>query len=268
MTLNLQEIALDTKPSKKPDSELSEHLTKRVHWKTVGLLLLTGLCAVVVVVWFGRHGAHEIKAMEAWIAGHGVWGWVVFVGMMVVLTSVFVPDTILTIAAGAMFGVGLGTLLTVIAATITAALNYLVARWLLQKRIKTMLDQHPKFRAISRAAKSEGLRLLLLLRLAPISPVLVSYVLGATGVRFSKFMIAMVGIIPAMFVGVYFGSVASHVTKVAGNASEHSPLQTTITIVGFVVCVVLVISITRVATKALADAELESTPTKAQSDQV
>ena len=76
--------------------------------------------------------------------------------------------------------------------------------------------------------------------------------------RFSTFLIATIGLIPGLFVEVYFGYLASHVTKVAGKASEHSTLHTVVTIVGFVVCIVLMISITRIATQALADAEGES----------
>ena len=196
--------------------------------------------------------------METWIAGHGVWGRVAFVGMIIVFTSMFVPDTVLAIAAGAMFGLVWGTVLTVVGAVITAALNFLAARGLLRPRIESMLEQHPKLQAIQRAANREGLRLQLLLRLAPINPVSVSYVLGASGVRFSTFLIATVGLIPGLFVEVYFGYLASHVTKVAGKASEHSTLHTVVTVVGFVVCIVLMIAITRIATQALADAEGES----------
>jgi uncharacterized membrane protein YdjX (TVP38/TMEM64 family) len=171
---------------------------------------------------------------------------------------VFVPDTVLAIAGGALFGLVWGTVLTVVGAVLTGTLNFLAARSLLRPRIETMLEQHSKLQAIQRAANREGLRLQLLLRLAPINPVSVSYVLGASGVRCPTFLIATVGLISGLFVEVDFGYLASHVTKVAGNASEHSTLHTVVTVVGLVVCIVLMISITRFAAKALADAEGES----------
>jgi uncharacterized membrane protein YdjX (TVP38/TMEM64 family) len=238
--------------------DLHGHLTRQVHWKTVGIRLLVGLGVLAAVVWFGRHAVDEIKAMETWIAGHGVWGRLAFVCMIVVFTSMFVPDTVLAIAGGALFGLVWGTVLTVVGVIITAALNFLAARTLLRPRIETMLEQHPKMLAIQSAANREGLRLQLLLRLAPINPVSVSYVLGASGVRFSTFLIATAGLIPGLFVEVYFGYLASHVTKVAGNVSEHSSLHTVVIVLGLVICITLMISITRVATKALADVEGES----------
>ena len=121
-----------------------------------------------------------------------------------------------------------------------------------------MLERHPKLQAIQHAVNQEGLRLQLLLRMAPISPVTVSYVLGATGVRFWTFLIATAGLIPAILMNAYFGYTANHVTKVAGNASEQSTMHTVATIVGLVVCVVISIAITRIATKAISDAEIES----------
>ena len=237
---------------------LHEYLHQHLRWKSVGLRLLVGLCVLIVVVWFGRHAASEIKVMETWIAGHGALGWFAFVAMVVVFTSMFVPQTMLSIAGGAMFGLFGGTVLTFIGAVLTAAFNYLLAGNLLRSRIKKILDKHPKLQAIQRVADREGLKLQLLLRLSPLSPVTVSYVLGASGVRFSTFLIAMVGLLPTLFVSVYFGYVASHATKVAGDASEHSTTHTVLTFVGFLVAILVMIGIGRVAKKAIHEAEKES----------
>jgi uncharacterized membrane protein YdjX (TVP38/TMEM64 family) len=221
-----------------------------------------GLCLLAVVVWFGRNAAHEIKTVETWIASHGVWGKVAFVGMMVVLTSLFVPDTVLAIAAGVLFGLAWGALLIYVGAVITAALNYLAARRMFRPWIEQTLRQHPKLQAIRAAANREGLRLQLLLRLAPVNPVSVSYVLGATGVRFSTFLVATAGLIPGLFTEVYCGYLASHVTQVAGNVSEHSTLHTVMTVIGFVVCIVLIVLISRMAAHALAETEGDSPSVK------
>lgn len=229
-----------------------------MNWGSLGLRLFVGLCFLGVVVWFGRHAAHELKACESWVADHGVWGKIVFVGMIVVFTSMFVPDTVPAIAAGALFGLAWGTLLIVVGAITTAALNYLAARSLLRPQIEKILARHPKLQAIRNAANREGLRLQLLLRLAPLSPVSVSYVLGASGVRFSAFLIATVGLIPGLFVEVYLGYLASHVAQVAGSIGEHSRLETVITVVGFLVSIVLIVFISRFAAKAIADVERES----------
>ena len=241
--------------SKSVRHELHEYLRNQTHWKTIARGLLIGMGSLILIVWFGRNVIAEIEVIETWIEGHGALGWIVFVGMMIVFTSMFVPDTLLAIAAGAMFGLVGGTILTFVGAFLTAALNFLAAHGLFQTRIEKWLERHPKLRAIQQAANRGELRLQLLLRMLPINAVLVSYVMGATGVRFSTFLIATVGMIPAVIVNVYFGHTASHITKVAGNASEHSTLHTVMTVGGLVVCIVVMVAITRIATKAIADAE-------------
>lgn len=249
------EVALGVYSSKSPSRELHQSLRRKTHWKTVGLRLLAGSCLLVAAIWFGRDVEQQIKALEVWVTGHGAWGKVVFVGMIVVLTSVFVPDTLLAVAAGTIFGLGWGTVLTVVGSVATAAVDFFIARTLLRPSIESMLKRHPRFRAIRTAANDEGLRLQLLLRLAPINPASVSYVLGTSGVRFSTFMAAMTGLVPGLFAEVYFGYLARHAAQLAGNVGEHSRLHTGVTVVGFVTCIVLVVYISRVAVKALAAAE-------------
>jgi uncharacterized membrane protein YdjX (TVP38/TMEM64 family) len=230
-----------------------KHLEGKMHREKMALQLLIAACVFGVVVWFGRHLGAEIKALETWIAGLGLWGPIVFVIIIIIFTSVLVPDTLLSVAAGVLFGLFWGTAITVIGAIITATLNYLVARWLFRVRIEKILTEHPKLRAIQRLADQDGLRLQLLLRLSPINPVSVSYILGAAGVRYVTFLLATTGLIPSLFVEVYFGHLASHVTKVVGNVSSHSSMHTAVTAVGFVVCIAVLIFIVRSATRALAE---------------
>lgn len=186
--------------SNEPFRALQQHLKRQVHWKTVALRLFIGLCVLAVVVWFGRYATDQIHTMESWIADHRVWGRVVFVGMIILFTSMFVLDTVLSVAAGLLLGLAWGSLLIFIGCIATAAVNYLGARRLLRPRIEKLLGQHPQLQAIQHAAKREGLRLQLLLRLAPINPVSISYVLGASGVRFSTFMLATIGLIPGLLI--------------------------------------------------------------------
>jgi len=254
----LRDAILVKQTSKNLGHEFHEYLRERVRWKTVALRLLFGLCVLVAVVWFGRHAAHEIKSMETWIAGQGVWGWVVFVGIAIVFTSMFVPQTLIAVAAGAVFGIFLGTVLVVVGAILTAAINYLIAHSMLRPWVERLLERHPKLQAIQDAAEQKGLRLQLLLRLAPINSVSVSYVLGASGVLFSTFLIATLALIPGLFVNVYVGYMASHVTKAAGGVSEHSTLHTVAIVGGLVVCIGVMIGIGRVAAKSIANAQDDS----------
>ena len=219
------------------------------------LKLIAGAALLVLAVWLGRDFGHHLPEIEQWIGSHGILGWLVFVAAVVVLTSVFLPDTVFAIIAGVLFGVVGGTALVAVGSLIAAAVNFTVSRLLLRNTVRRWLARNPKLAAIERAVNREGLRFQFLLRLTPINPVTVSYVLGATNTPIATFITACLGLIPALFVEVYFGYAAKHVAKVSGNVSEHSTLHTALTIAGLVVSVALLVYVTRLARRALSGYE-------------
>jgi len=236
---------------------MADEATGRFKGRTP-LLLAAGTIVLLLLAWFGRDAGDEIKALEAWIAGLGILAPLVFTAMVMVLTSAFVPSTLLSSVAGALFGLGWGTLVMSAGAIVGAALNYWAAHKLLGNRIAGVLQRHPRLQSIQRVVQRGGLRLQFMLRLAPVNAVLVSYVLGATGVRFPTFLIATVGLIPGLFVEVYFGYMAMHITNTVASMTTPSTLHHALTIGGFLVCVVVIISIGRMAQRALEEAEAET----------
>ncbi len=225
-----------------------EHPWRAIVWR-VGI----GLAIFVAVVWIGRVAGQDILVIEQWIADLGVLGPIVFLLALVAFTSLFFPDTLFAILAGAVFGLWWGSLWMWLGAVATASLNYVLSRRLLRQTTLHMLDKHPQLAAIERAASREGFRLMFVLRLAPISPVAVSYMLGASGVRFGSFLLACFGMAPGLFIEVYFGYLASHMARVAGKEQTHQPLHTAVIVAGFLIGVVLLAYITRMARRALAE---------------
>jgi uncharacterized membrane protein YdjX (TVP38/TMEM64 family) len=219
------------------------------------LKLVVGAALLVLAVSLGRDFGHHLPEVERWIGSHGPAGRLVFAAAVVVLTSVFFPDTVFALIAGVLFGVVGGTVLVVIGSLIMAAVNFVMSRLFLRDTVRGWLARNARLAAIERAVNREGLRFQFLLRLTPINPVTVSYVLGATNTRFTTFSVACLGLIPALFVEVYFGAVASHVARVSGNVSEHSTLHTVLTIAGLAVSVALLVYVTRLARRALSGYE-------------
>ena len=79
----------------------------------------------------GSEAARDaIPAFAAWVEGLGVWGPVAFVAGYALATVAFVPGSLLTLAAGAIFGLGKGTALVFVAATLGASVAFLIARYL------------------------------------------------------------------------------------------------------------------------------------------
>lgn len=219
----------------------------RLRWK-----LAMGAVLLVAAIWLGSFFGHHLPAFERWVESHGIAGFVVFVIALVVCTSLFVPDTIFAVAAGVLFGLVWGTVLVVAGSLLTAGLDFAISRHVLRARVRRWLEASPKLAAVERAVACEGLRLQFLLRLTPIHPVTVSYVLGASETRFATFLTACLGLIPALFVEVYFGYTAKHLAKAAGEVSEHSSLHTAFTIAGLLLSAGLLAYVVRLARRALA----------------
>lgn len=215
----------------------------------LGGLLLGG--ALVLGRWFG----HELPRLEAWIGQQGWVGWAVFILLVVLGTSVFIPDTVFALTAGVLFGFLGGAAVMCVAAMLTACLNFLVARRFLQATIRRWLERQPRLAAIERAVNREGLRFQFLLRLTPLSPVSVSYLLGTTHTRFATFLVASLGILPGVVVEVYFGHAAKHLAQAAHDPGQHLHLHLILTIIGVIACGAVMVYLGRLARAAVAEVE-------------
>ncbi|MBL9175409.1 MAG: TVP38/TMEM64 family protein [Verrucomicrobiales bacterium] len=220
--------------------------------------VIAGVLLLMVAAGVGREVGHRIPALESWIEQQGIWGWLVFVGVTLVCTSCFVPDTLFAVMAGVLYGVAGGTAIITVAVLLTAVLNFTLARWWLHGMVRRWLSRRPRLAAIERAVDREGLRFLVLLRLTPLSPVAVSYLLGTTRTRFIPFLASSLGLIPGLFVEVYLGHVARHVVGAAGAVPGHSHAHAALTLMGLALCFALLAYVTRIARRAIAEAEAEA----------
>ena len=168
-------------------------------------LALALILIILAVILLGREAERHLHQMEMAIEALGPWGYVAFVALLVVATSVLVPDSLFGLVAGALFGMVWGVGLMLIGNLIAAALQYGLARRLLHNPIQRALESRPLLRAIQAAVIRDEMHLQLLLRLTPLNPALISYLLGAAGVRFAGFMLAILLLTLHFIVEVYIG---------------------------------------------------------------
>lgn len=209
--------------------------------------------ALAAVVWLGRYLGHHLVALEDWVRGLGPAGPLAFLAVFVVLALFCLPDTIFAIAAGVLFGLWIGTGLIVAGVIAATSISFLLARRVLREPVERRLERSPRLLAIRRAIGGAGLRLQLLLRLTPLNPVIVSYVLGTSGGRYRTFLIACAGLVPGLFVEVYLGYAAAHLSKVTSGAQSHPPLHTALAVGGLAMCILVMALVTRAARRALAE---------------
>jgi pyruvate/2-oxoglutarate dehydrogenase complex dihydrolipoamide dehydrogenase (E3) component/uncharacterized membrane protein YdjX (TVP38/TMEM64 family) len=122
-------------------------------------------------------------------------------------TALSLPGaTILTLAAGAIFGLILGTVIVSFASVIGASLAFLSSRYLARDWVKRRFGQ--RVAAIDRGIATDGAFYLLTLRLIPAFPFfLVNLAMGLTAIRLLTFaLVSQVGMLPGTLVFVNAGT--------------------------------------------------------------
>ncbi len=217
------------------------------------------LVAVVALVLAGKELGGYIPQFAAWVESLGIWGPLVFIAGYAAATVAFVPGSLLTLAAGAIFGLGKGTLLVFFGSTLGASLAFLIARYLARGAIERRLEDRPKFRSIDSAVGKQGRKIVFLLRLSPAFPYsLLNYGLGLTRVRFVDYVIACIGMLPGTFLYVYYGKALGSLAEVAGGARPDKGAADWILLgVGLAATLAVTTIITRIARRALQEVEDE-----------
>ena len=140
--------------------------------------LLVVLVAGLALAFANREQFSQ-EALQQWLAAAGWWAPIVFIAIYAAGTVLFLPGSVLTLAAGALFGILPGALYSLIGATLGAVLAFLVARhlagaWVTQKtggRLKQLIE----------GVEAEGWRFVAFVRLVPLFPFnVVNYALGLT----------------------------------------------------------------------------------------
>lgn len=197
-----------------------------------------------------------LRGALEWVNELGSVGAIAFILIYLLATVAFFPGSILTLGAGVVFGVVLGSLYVFIGATLGATAAFLVGRYLARGWVSKKIAGNTKFRAIDEAVGREGFKIVLLTRLSPVFPFnLLNYAYGVTGVSLKDYVLASVGMIPGTIMYVYIGSLAGSLATLGTGAQPTNPgVQWAIRIIGFIATVAVTIYVTRVARKALAEA--------------
>ena len=219
---------------------------------------LIAVAAIAALLALGRLGGAYLDDFKLWVEGLGALGPVVFVLGYAAAVVALAPASVLTLAAGAIFGIAQGTAYVFVAAVLGSALAFLVSRYFARSVIERRLEGNERFAAIDRAVGEQGRKIVFLLRLSPVFPFnLLNYALGLTGVRFLDYLVAGLGMLPATLAYVYLGNVAGEVASAAGGgAATRDPLEYVIWGIGLVATFAVAIMVGRVARRALDEATL------------
>ena len=164
--------------------------------------------------------AHQQDLAE-YIKSNWLQAFIVYFVIYVTATALSLPGAIiLTLGAGALFGLGFGLLLASFASTIGATLAFLVSRFLLRDWVKSTFSE--RIKAIDKGVEKDGPFYLLSLRLVPIFPFFViNLVMGVTSIKtLTYYVVSQVGMLIGTAVYVNAGTQLAEIEAVSDIASR------------------------------------------------
>ena len=145
-------------------SENPENTRPLLKW----ILLVAAGLLVVFLVFSALPVADWMEQFKVWVEGLGPIGYLVYALVYAVCVVFFIPASVLTLGAGALYGLGGGLGVVLLGANLGAFLSFLLARTFLRERIEAMTAGNSRFEALDRAIAKEGAKIVLLVRLAPV----------------------------------------------------------------------------------------------------
>jgi uncharacterized membrane protein YdjX (TVP38/TMEM64 family) len=215
-------------------------------WAAAAALLLA-----LAAAWYLLPVGEWLVGLRGWIIGLGLWGVGVFALIYIAGAVVLAPEALLTVIAGFAYGFW-GLPIVVVAATIGAALAFLIARYAARERMRRWLRRRRNLAAIDRAVAEDGWQIVALLRLSPAIPFnLQNYLFGVTSIPFAHFVAAtFAGIIPGTALYIYIG-------VLGGESGEAGSVRWALFALGLAATVVVAVLVARKAGAKLAEAGID-----------
>lgn len=209
----------------------------------LGVLILIGLVSALILL----PVQEGLERFTTFVQELGFLGLALFVVAYAVAAVFLVPASVLTLGAGAAFGLVYGMIAVSLGSTLGAALAFLVGRYAARDRVREKFASGEKFSAVDRAVAAKGWKIVALLRLSPVFPyVALNYLLGLTGVKFSHYVLASwIGMMPGTLLYVYAGFAAR------STAQEPELLKTIYTLLGLALTLAVTVYVTRLARNAM-----------------
>jgi len=193
-----------------------------------------------------------IRALD-WTGGLGIWGPVFVASFYIVACVLLLPGSILTLGAGFLFKVIVGTITVSIGSTLGACAAFWVGRTIARNWIAGKVARNEKFAAIDEAVAQQGFKIVLLTRLSPVFPFnMLNYAFGLTKISFWKYALgSWIGMLPGTVMYVYFGAGLRSLADVAAGEVEKGATGKLFFWLGLIATIVVTVFVTRVARNAL-----------------
>ena len=229
---------------------LDQQRKPRKQWVVLLLIML-----LLWILWQLPEARHAYSNLLHWIEASGPLAPLVYIGLYVLACVFLVPGSVFILGSGLLFGLFYGTILSWIAAMMTASIAFWLGRLGLRRMIANGWQEGRYWRAVERAVEDQGFRIALLSRISPFFPFpILNYLFGISRIRWSDYLLgSMLGEIPSTFFYVYLGAGA----RLAIGTEEVSSLKWILYTVGLAATLLVTWFLTRIARQEFALAQAD-----------
>lgn len=153
-----------------------------------------------------RHG--DIIALADYLRAFGIWGIAVAIGLFIVMTFTIVfPFMILSGAAGIVYGLFWGTVISWSGEVIGAVVMFVFARYFFRSSVEGWLEKSKYLKQANDYSAANGFKALLIARLLPLAPSgIITAVAAISKISWRDFLLATVaGKLPPVVIKVLVG---------------------------------------------------------------
>lgn len=223
-----------------------------------GVLAFKALFIVLSVVLMWMSYTHTewicdmMEALQLKVKDLGWAGALLFVVVYVVVTVLFVPAEILTVASGFMFppahsfagGFILAFFLCMIAQYISTAICFTLARWLLFNPIRLFCGRFVFYQAFMAAVEEGGALFVALIRLSPTVPFTLSnYLLGVTSLKLHSVLLGASASAPLVLLMIWIGTALGDIREIVEGGFRFSPFRIVLMVMGAVFALIAIVFI-------------------------
>jgi len=191
-----------------------------MNWKK-GILVL--VIALIVTAFFAfdlgnylnlEYIKTQQQSLQSWVDNNALLSIAAFMAIYIAVTALSLPGAaVMTLVAGAIFGLLSGLILVSFASTIGATLAFLIARYLLREPLTNKFSSY--IEPMNRGIEKDGISYLFTLRLVPLFPFFViNAVMGLTRMKGKTFYwVSQLGMLPGTAVFVNAGTQLAAIDK-------------------------------------------------------
>lgn len=192
--------------------------------------------------------ASVLSQANEWIAGQGEWAVPVFMAIYILAAILGLPNIVLILAAGTLFGLTKGVLSASVADTLSVAACFVIGQTAGRRWLTKVIKADSRFHKLDRVFAKKGWTIVLLTRLSPVLPSnILNYGFSLTKIDFWQYLFfSWLGMLPVIFTYVYIGTFGASILTL-----DQSPQRLAFQSLGLLATVGAMVYTTRLAASAL-----------------